>query len=243
LFPGYATLWLSLVTVGLFLMQVVALIVAESEHFKETYSPELRYESIVFHSISARTAGIPICDLSQLSPAAVFALSLAMWISISPVVVATRSTMKPQLRQPDYDMSGGHLEQAPDFTQMKRQLEAFMNENCILLAFLFFGILHSEQDTFAPTHFHWIVFEFCSSWGTVGLSMGPKAYSFSGDWSLRAQVYLMLVMFLGRLRGLPQSIDPSVSLYHVGTTPPTPRPRARTTSEMRTFASATAAAS
>merc|ERR1712151_1333533 len=40
--------------------------------------------------------------------------------------------------------------------------------------------------------------------------MSDEAYFRSGNWSTPAQVILMLVMFLGRLRGLPDSIDPAV---------------------------------
>mmetsp|Transcript_114425 Transcript_114425/g.369851 ORF Transcript_114425/g.369851 Transcript_114425/m.369851 type:complete len:91 (-) Transcript_114425:266-538(-) len=42
--------------------------------------------------------------------------------------------------------------------------------------------------------------------------MSGAAWSTSGTWTSVSKLFLMLVMMLGRLRGLPETIDPSVGL-------------------------------
>jgi len=60
--------------------------------------------------------------------------------------------------------------------------------------------------------FYKILFELASAYGTVGLSLGyfNRPYSFSGVMQPGAQWCMIVVMFLGRTRGLPRSIDSSV---------------------------------
>ena len=63
-------------------------------------------------------------------------------------------------------------------------------------------------------------FEVCSGYGTSGLSLestdpgtyGRYPYSFSGTWGVVAKFAIILVMFLGKLRGVPEKIDPSVRM-------------------------------
>merc|ERR1711879_832396 len=82
---------------------------------------------------------------------------------------------------------------------------------------LFFLILiaeenHTSREDVRDRRFLYIVFEFCSAYGTVGLSMSGGAYSRSGEWAPLAKLTLMTVMFMGRLRGLPESIDPTLQM-------------------------------
>jgi Trk-type K+ transport system membrane component len=59
-----------------------------------------------------------------------------------------------------------------------------------------------------------VLFEIVSAYGTVGLSLGyPNVVtSFCAVWSTGSKVILCIVMVMGRHRGLPESIDPSVRL-------------------------------
>ena len=65
-----------------------------------------------------------------------------------------------------------------------------------------------------------VLFEIVSAYGCVGLSVGYPGVpaSFSAVWAPLAKVFLLTVMFLGRLRGLPFSIDRAVRVL-----PPTLR--------------------
>lgn len=161
-----------------------------------------------------------------------------MWISTSPVVVTMRSTstesrLAQERRQNAFDLAEGgatafdhsaamHAREQYDKPRLVgTQLKRFMSEHSAVLVMLFFTILICEtlhadsegthrsqqRETFLP-----LLVEFCSAWGTVGLSMTSTAASLSGLWSPGGKLALMAVMFLCRLRGLPDSIDPSVRL-------------------------------
>jgi len=74
-----------------------------------------------------------------------------------------------------------------------------------------------KDDTYRYSDFSFmkVIFEVMSAYGTVGLSLGfrDKPYSFSGALSDKGKLCVCLAMFLGRIRGLPNSIDSSVRLY------------------------------
>jgi len=59
-----------------------------------------------------------------------------------------------------------------------------------------------------------IVFEVSSAYGTVGLSLGvpDQNYSFSGTLSRFSKFAVICVMFAGRHRGIPDSVDPAVEV-------------------------------
>lgn len=59
-----------------------------------------------------------------------------------------------------------------------------------------------------------ILFEIVSAYGNVGFSLGYRGTltAFSTQWNPFSKVVLMLVMLLGRQRGLPESIDRAVEL-------------------------------
>merc|ERR1712232_1005511 len=113
----------------------------------------------------------------------------------------------------DREISSGN--QVPQQTEVsirpvRAQASAFMGGSYGILIFLFFCILVCEPDK-KSHHFLRVMFECCSAWGTVGLSMAKTPWSLSGDLYPVSKICIMVVMFMGRLRGLPDSIDPSVS--------------------------------
>lgn len=69
-----------------------------------------------------------------------------------------------------------------------------------------------QEGIYGDFSFFKVVFEMASAYGTCGFSLGyaNQACSFSEAWSPTSQFLLVVVMILGRLRGLPDSIDPSV---------------------------------
>jgi hypothetical protein len=91
-----------------------------------------------------------------------------------------------------------------------------MGGDLAVLIMIFFLILLARQagstTSTVSRDFLFVLFEFCSAYGTAGLSMSNQAYSASADWGPWAQVLLMLVMVMGRLRGLPDAIDQTFML-------------------------------
>ncbi|CAD7929647.1 unnamed protein product [Amoebophrya sp. A120] len=81
------------------------------------------------------------------------------------------------------------------------------------------GVNGSEDfhDTYEHNMFFKVLYEIVSAYGTVGLSLGggspenlARGCSFAGSWTVEGKMLLCLVMLLGKMRGLPESIDPSV---------------------------------
>jgi Trk-type K+ transport system membrane component len=124
-----------------------------------------------------------------------------------------RSTNRAE-RTTGYYTASAEQQQEKDAAILQAQLTGFMSQNSTMLLLLFFLILLAEEYTTSEHdvrehRFLFILFEFCSAYGTVGLSMSDEAASRSGRWSWPAKCSLIAVMFLGRLRGLPDSIDPA----------------------------------
>mmetsp|Transcript_129167 Transcript_129167/g.257880 ORF Transcript_129167/g.257880 Transcript_129167/m.257880 type:complete len:666 (-) Transcript_129167:26-2023(-) len=217
LFPAYATRWLTIVTPLLIIFQIAALCVSDlSGGERMTIMDGLetgeRVLATIFQSVSTRTAGFSIVPLSRLSTASAFVFCVCMWISSCPVVSIIRATIrvKGQVYQTYYDGSLKE-QQSRDASEVKDQLRGFMGQDAVHLMLLFYGILVFEQYIRKDMLDHLeIVFEFCSAYGTVGLSMTSTARAVSASWFWPAKVCILLVMFLGRLRGLPRSIDPAV---------------------------------
>jgi len=218
LFPAYATRWLTIVIPLLIILQIAALCISA---FARHDDPEQimdglgAWESVlaaVFQSVSTRTAGFSVVPLSRLSSASAFVFCVCMWISSCPVVSIIRATIRVegQVYQTYYDGSLKEQE-SRDASAVKSQLRGFMGQDMVQLLILFYGILVFEQSHKNKLLDHMeIIFEFCSAYGTVGLSMTSTDRAISASWSWPAKVCLLLVMFLGRLRGLPRSIDPAV---------------------------------
>lgn len=59
-----------------------------------------------------------------------------------------------------------------------------------------------------------VLFELCSAFGTVGLSMGfgTSAASLSGAFSIPSKLIVMALMLVGAHRALPDNLDPAVDL-------------------------------
>lgn len=172
--------------------------------------------AVLFQSISTRTAGFSLVDLSLVSPTSALIFMVCMWISICPVIVVMRSTANrfsgKKLEYSSAMDNGQHQEAV-----LKNQLQTFLSVNSWLLLSLLFLILLGEEyadtsEEIRESRFMKIVFEFTSAYGTVGLSMSSEPWSACGNWTAFSRVCLMFVMLLGRLRGLPESIDLVVQL-------------------------------
>lgn len=224
MFPAYATRWLIVVTPLLIVVQILALLASDFFHGPFTKAPLMealtyweRILATVFQAVSTRTAGFSVVDLSRLSPASAFVFCVCMWISTCPVVSVIRSTARIDDGRvvSEYFLGEVNKQAQKDAESVKQQLNNFLGQNMAKLVVMFYLILLSEQyntdhSKVRDFRMSFIIFEFCSAYGTVGLSMSNQPWSRSGDWSASARLILMMVMFLGRLRGLPESIDPAV---------------------------------
>merc|ERR1719476_518065 len=110
---------------------------------------------------------------------------------------------------------------------LKTQARRYLTQDITFLVAIMFIILVLEKSSFESSakhaspfsdgiygdfNFFKVFFEMVSAYGTVGYSLGfeDQSASFSGVWCSLSQYLLVGVMVMGRLRGLPDSIDPSV---------------------------------
>jgi len=238
LFTASATMWLVMVTVGLafFIVDVWAVPGRASEAGSLVlFTKNQRLSAIMYQSWATRCGGMTVMDLTELSISSHFVLIVIMWIAASPVVVAMRSSTVQDERDEVLEEAE---EQIVQVRTVRKQVSAFMSDNSVLLISLLFAILVAEEymngfhlkentddkctafkldgsrnaDLDIPHPFLAIIFEFASAYGTVGLSTSCKPWSVSGDLCTFSKLCIIVVMFLGRLRDLPDSIDPTVRL-------------------------------
>eukprot|EP00930_Biecheleria_cincta_P062127 TRINITY_DN47633_c0_g1_i1.p1 TRINITY_DN47633_c0_g1~~TRINITY_DN47633_c0_g1_i1.p1 ORF type:complete len:445 (-),score=65.23 TRINITY_DN47633_c0_g1_i1:213-1526(-) len=233
MFPAVHTLWLLLVVVALNVLGVVVILIQDSQHsfaFNGQSHSDIFFNAL-FQTISARTAGLNSVNLAQLSQGTTFFLVLMMYFSTTPTVVTMRLSAHGNGRsQHELDitgrMEGVEEEILTGRTSLKSQARRYLTQDATYLMVILFLICCWEQESFVeaslqPLHsdgiyadfsFFKVLFELISAYGTCGLSLGYKTqvFSFSGVWCESSQLLLVMTMVLGRLRGLPDSIDASV---------------------------------
>eukprot|EP00397_Hematodinium_sp_SG-2012_P025120 GEMP01026217.1.p1 GENE.GEMP01026217.1~~GEMP01026217.1.p1 ORF type:complete len:670 (-),score=78.93 GEMP01026217.1:191-2200(-) len=122
----------------------------------------------------------------------------------------------------------GRDEETEPSDTIKYQARRYFLQHSVVLVVIVFLILCIEKDrlesarkrpdnddVYGDVGFFKIIFDVVSAYGTSGLSLGykDKAYSFVGALRPGSQLLVCLTMFLGRIRGLPDSIDSSVIPY------------------------------
>lgn len=211
LFPRNTTWLLALTQCVIIAVQVVALYLDEAvwaasgrtTAMTDGMDPGRRFLAILFVSVSSRTCGLSFLDLALLSPSSALVLCLAMWISSCPVVLAERA-------RSEYSDDADSLPKVLGWRQgsMTQQVSDFMcKDMSLLVVILFFIFLIEEhrQDS-QGNFFLFTLFEFCSAYGTSGLTMVSTEVAYSAQWLDGSKLLLMLIMMLGRFRGLPFSI-------------------------------------
>jgi len=166
-----------------------------------------KVSNTAFQTISTRTSGFQVYDLSSIKPSMQLVFIVGMYIANYPVTVAVRTTA--QSSRPTKPSSG----------TVRYQIRVLLLRDISGLVFALFCISLAENQQLQtdPVNFTMfkIIFEIVSAYGNVGLSLGfPNVpVSFCGVWSPISQTILCCVMLLGRHRvGLPTSIDKSVKL-------------------------------
>mmetsp|Transcript_145357 Transcript_145357/g.465750 ORF Transcript_145357/g.465750 Transcript_145357/m.465750 type:complete len:704 (-) Transcript_145357:276-2387(-) len=221
LFPDYATKWLGIAAVGLIGFQILVFgtTSAHNEDLMQGTTTSERVLAVVFQCISSRTAGFSVLNLDLLPCAPALVFMVCMWISTSPVAVIVKSTIRQVHTKGGEELYGESTDtrHEEDAGALRSQFSNFMSDNITVLAVLLLVVLAVEdQNPQNPgdsgKRLMSIMFEFASAYGTVGLSMSGAAWSACMYWSRYSQAALMMVMFLGRIRDLPASIDPTVNI-------------------------------
>lgn len=241
MFPGVHTLWLVVCLFVLDGLPIVVMLTKDA-HSSAFLDPETGQEMTLWfkfwnafcNAVSARTAGVNSVDLFKLGILSTYTITVMMYISTAPTFVTMRYSAVHRGHKTELDITG-HSEGWEQATAgpvgdntIVSQFKAYLAQDLAYLFFIVFGILYFESDKFQATaaikspeddgiyndyDFLKVIFEMCSAYGTVGLSLGYRnaAWSFSGDWTRPSQMLLVWAMLLGRMRGQPESIDPSVA--------------------------------
>jgi len=236
MFPPRHTLWLFLVVILLLFLQVTCFLVEDwnGPELKDMHTQN-KFANAFFQAVTTRTAGLNSVDISALSPSTTFLFLICMYISTSPTVVTMRYSVHKggHGHAEELDITGRPegVEESETNT-VRAQARHHLTQHSVFLVLVMFLILIMEKEkvlhslssasawcrqegtcTYGDFSPFKILFEIVSAYGTVGLSLGYRdiASSFSGVLSQPSQLLLVSVMLLGRLRGLPESIDPSVT--------------------------------
>ncbi|CAI5473324.1 unnamed protein product [Closterium sp. Yama58-4] len=183
-----------------------------------------------FQSVSTRNAGFNVIAIGLLRPPMLLLYLGMMYVAVYPLYL-TRQTSREQREVYDdedigvfwEDLQGGVLDHGV-FTQGRGLL--LRDSALLFIALLVICLIESANITNDISNFNIfnIAFELISGYGNVGLSLGytcpPEAgpdcvsppYSFSGVWNPWSKLVLVLVMLLGRHRGLPDNIDAAISI-------------------------------
>eukprot|EP00397_Hematodinium_sp_SG-2012_P022010 GEMP01022773.1.p1 GENE.GEMP01022773.1~~GEMP01022773.1.p1 ORF type:complete len:576 (+),score=58.44 GEMP01022773.1:188-1915(+) len=217
MFPATHTLWLFLVLIWLTLFLAIVIVWRDrdSAAFRNMNHTQF-FMNTLFISVSSRTAGMSSFDVEYLSMATSYLMMVWMYISASPTVVVMRQSANTPTQWDDgfsgqVDIAGIYLITIIFFILcLEREQLANAIRTPTKAPEGVEGIEYSEFGFFR------IVFDVISAYGTVGISLGAasSSESFSSMLSTGSQLLVCVAMFLGRIRGLPDSIDSSVVGYH-----------------------------
>ncbi len=186
--------------VSLILIVLGALVIFVQSLFSEVSAPSIFMA--IFHSISARTAGFSMIDISQFHLASLWFILILMFIGASPgstgggiktttfglLVVALFSTIRSNARIHVFDRHVKPLLVFKAFT--------IFTMSFFIVFFSFFILLMTESIPFFP-----LLFESISAFATVGYSMGVTE-----DLSFVGKLIIIFLMFFGRVGPLTLAI-------------------------------------
>jgi Trk-type K+ transport system membrane component len=228
MFPAVHTAWLLLVIVTL---NTGCTAISVWQDYNSVAMKDLNFMDKVwnalFQSISSRTAGFNSVNIADLSQATTFLLAFMMYLATTPTVVVMRFSATDTELDITGRKEGIEEEVLTGDNSIKTQARRYLSQDLFYLGLILFFIFVFERKQFETSaskmspnsdgiyydfSFFKCVFELISAYGTCGLSLGfrDQSASFSGVWTVPSQMLLTAAMVLGRLRGLPDSIDPSV---------------------------------
>ena len=184
-----------------------------------------KFWNTVFMSTTTRTGGFNTINIAQLNPGMQTLLLGFMYLAVLPVVVAVRYSDRSL--QPLRRTSMAHL--LPDVegrvlvdevrggNTVRAHAKGVLTQHVLWLfiAWTAVSIVEAGRIQTDPNFSAFsILFEIVSGFGLVGLSLGyPNVpASFCAVWAPLSKLFLITVIFLGRLRGLPLSIDRAVRI-------------------------------
>eukprot|EP00027_Filamoeba_sp_ATCC50430_P003249 CAMPEP_0168557208 /NCGR_PEP_ID=MMETSP0413-20121227/9301_1 /TAXON_ID=136452 /ORGANISM="Filamoeba nolandi, Strain NC-AS-23-1" /LENGTH=668 /DNA_ID=CAMNT_0008588221 /DNA_START=5 /DNA_END=2010 /DNA_ORIENTATION=+ len=196
-----------------------------------------------FTTVCTRTAGFNTIDLNAIQKGLLVMYVVMMYVSSYPFTYTLHESAPIAVDQSVYQdeldieasrvkrdaMTGLRVEEGSKgqkyastksmFKAMKWHTQSLFYQHIVWLFFAWFLIVCLESDRMEEKNSGFeifkVIFEIASAYGTVGLSLGyiGSVTSYSGVLTPVSKFLMMSVMFLGRHRGLPSSLDPAIQLY------------------------------
>ncbi|OAD02390.1 hypothetical protein MUCCIDRAFT_39840 [Mucor lusitanicus CBS 277.49] len=219
LFPSTQTWWLLIVLIAITLVELICFLALNY------WLPVLagiswgsRFLDGLFQSVATRNAGFSVVSLADLNPGAQLVYIIAMYISVYPVAISMRNSNIYQERA--LGIFRGEDEEpllkGPDFfviTQIQRQLTS---DICWVITGIFCICVIEAESIMSPSPvtIATVIYECVSAFGNVGASTGypNTATSQAAQYRTLSKLVLIILMYRGRHRGLPASIDRSILL-------------------------------
>jgi Trk-type K+ transport system membrane component len=158
-----------------------------------------------FQSISSRVAGFNVIDLNILRRTTLLMFIGSMYVGVYPIAVSLRS-------------SNIFLQREHTRKEVEHEIERIFARDLtyLFLAWLLISAFEtSSLDGPVPRFSMFaILFEIISAYGNVGLSLGypGTVTSLSAQWTPFSKLILCVVMYLGRHRAIPRSVDRAVTM-------------------------------
>eukprot|EP01018_Ginkgo_biloba_P019173 Gb_04157 [translate_table: standard] len=226
LFPRNQTLWLIVTVMGFNTTQCLFFCVLDwNSSSLKGLGPARKIVDAMFQSAATRNAGSNVVNLADLSPPMLVLFVGMMYIAVYPVYLTRQKTRAPAAEMVQCD----YYEDSKISVQ-SRKLLARDSAHLFIIVFII-CIVEGDNIVHDPLNYSIfnIIFEVTSAFGNVGLSVGYSCslgntageasqacedvpYSLSGKWSTGGKILILITMFLGRHRGLPDSIDSALLL-------------------------------
>ena len=164
-------------------------------------------------TVAVRSCGNNNVDIGALQSGHLVFLIPFMYLASFPFIITIRSTSRAKMKTTTSSSLRRH--------RIPFHLQTFVNHIfardmvCLWIVAMLIAFIEEDQDsTQIDNSFLNIMFEVSSAFGSVGLSTGypGELYSYSGAFTTWSKILIFGTFFAGRHRGLPTSLDPSVSL-------------------------------
>eukprot|EP01018_Ginkgo_biloba_P027714 Gb_33972 [translate_table: standard] len=233
LFPSSQSVWLMLTIVGFLTVQLITFCAL---HWKSEALDGLSSAQKLmvggFQSVSTRHAGENVVIPGLLSPALIVLYIVLMYLPPYPVYIPDGYVKNIKPPSNTFVDSILFLQSKPsvskaDHEKIRVQLKKLLLHDSCYLVIAVILVCITERNSLSSDPLNYtvlsIVFEVVSAYGNVGLSLGYScrlfmklsnrhncedvAFSFSGKWSPKGKVLIIIVMFIGRLKGIEGSSD------------------------------------
>lgn len=218
LFPSHATWWLFAILVIFNTVDLILFICLDlNSPVVEDLSTSIKILAGLFQAFCTRTAGFTVINLSRVHVAVQVSYMVMMYVSVLPLAMSIRRTNVYEEQSLGVYYDPDHIDsETPSLiaTHLRKQLS-------FDLWFIFLGLFvitiaegrrlgpgDEDFNTFA------VLFEIVSAYGTVGLSLGYPGtnMSFCGQFTKLSKLVIIALLYRGRHRGLPYSLDRAIIL-------------------------------